>query len=68
MRLWPRRHQGGDAEKMARFNAQFAKATLRSEYRRVTFLAGALSVAFLFTLYAVVWPGSEPRRPLHFTG
>jgi hypothetical protein len=31
----------GDPEKMARFNEQFGTAMMRSERRRVTFLAGA---------------------------
>lgn len=57
MRLWPRA-QHADAKKMERFNEQFGKAMMRSEYRRVTFLAGALGVAFLFMLYAIIRPDS----------
>ncbi len=55
MKFWPKtRH--GDPEQLARFNEQFGKAMMRSELRRVTFIASALGVGLLFTVYAVLQP------------
>ncbi len=63
MRLWPRA-QHGDAERMARFNEQFGKAMMRSELRRVTFLAAALGLGLLVTVYALVRPESLSNSSL----
>ncbi|MAF09639.1 adenylate cyclase [Candidatus Poribacteria bacterium] len=63
MRLWPRT-QHRDAERMARFDEQFGKALMRSELRRVTFLAAALGLGLLVTVYALVRPESLSNSSL----
>ena len=57
MRLWPRM-QHGNPEQLARFDEQCGKAVLRSELRRVTFLASALGLGLLFSVYAMLQPES----------